>query len=171
MFFRNPKKIKSENNNPWFKPWFNILLHTQSIVCATVDSKCLEYLRYITLEELCNFRPNPKSKSWKWGSWWYFFWSIFDISGRNFESQNRKSKSLLIRVQMQGSKVKVDDEICKKCRWVGEEKYNVTSIKWCCLTFLSKKIHNTHCLYRFLDGQKIPASNLAFQAFEGFIGT
>ena len=30
---------------------------------------------------------------------------------------------------------------------------------------------NTHCLYRFLDGQKIPASNLAFQAFKGFIGT
>ena len=31
MFFY-PKKLKSENNNPWFKPWFNILLHTQSIV-------------------------------------------------------------------------------------------------------------------------------------------
>ena len=28
--------LKSERNNPWFKPWFNILLHTQSIVCATV---------------------------------------------------------------------------------------------------------------------------------------
>ena len=27
-----------------FKPWFNILMHTQSIVCATVDSCCLEYL-------------------------------------------------------------------------------------------------------------------------------
>ena len=23
--------LKSERNNPWFKPWFNILLHTQSI--------------------------------------------------------------------------------------------------------------------------------------------
>ena len=29
----------------------------------------------------------------------------------------------------------------------------------------------THCLYRFLDSQKIPASNLAFQASEGFIET
>ena len=30
----------------------------------------------------------------------------------------------------------------------------------------------THCLYRFLDGKKkLAASNLAFQAFEGFIGT
>ena len=29
----------------------------------------------------------------------------------------------------------------------------------------------SHCLFRFLDGKKIPASNLAFQAFEGFIGT
>ena len=48
MFF-HPKNLKSENNNPWFKPWFNILLHTQSIVCATVDSRCLEYLGYITL--------------------------------------------------------------------------------------------------------------------------
>ena len=48
MFF-HPKNLKSENNNPWFKPWFNILLHTQSIVCATVDSQCLEYLGYITL--------------------------------------------------------------------------------------------------------------------------
>ena len=44
MFF-HPKNLKSETNNPWF----NILLHTQSIVCATVDSQCLEYLGYITL--------------------------------------------------------------------------------------------------------------------------
>ena len=44
MFF-HPKNLKSENNNPWLKPWFNILLHTQ----ATVDSQCLEYLGYITL--------------------------------------------------------------------------------------------------------------------------
>ena len=43
MFF-HPKNLENENNNPWFKPWFNILLHTQSIVCATVDSQCLEYL-------------------------------------------------------------------------------------------------------------------------------
>ena len=48
MFF-HPKNLKSENNNPLFKPWFNILLHTQPIVCATVDSQCLEYLGYITL--------------------------------------------------------------------------------------------------------------------------
>ena len=48
MFF-HPKNLKSENNNPWFKPRFNILLHTQSIECATVDSQCLEYLGYITL--------------------------------------------------------------------------------------------------------------------------
>ena len=46
MFF-HPKDLKSENNNPWFKPRFNILLHTQSIVCATVDSQYLEYLWYI----------------------------------------------------------------------------------------------------------------------------
>ena len=45
MFFHP----KSENNNAWFKPWFNILLHTQSIMCATVDSQCLEYLGYTTL--------------------------------------------------------------------------------------------------------------------------
>ena len=51
MFF-HPKSLKSENNNPWIKPWFNILLHTQSIVCATVDSQCLEFLVYITLD-LC----------------------------------------------------------------------------------------------------------------------
>ena len=38
--FFTPKNIKSENNDPWFKPWFNIL---QSIVCATLDSQCLEY--------------------------------------------------------------------------------------------------------------------------------
>ena len=44
MFF-HPKNLKSENNNPWF----NILLHTQSIVCAIVDSQCLEYFGYITL--------------------------------------------------------------------------------------------------------------------------
>ena len=39
------KNLNSKNNNPC--P--NILLHTQSIVCATVDSKCLEYLGNITL--------------------------------------------------------------------------------------------------------------------------
>ena len=48
MFF-HPKNLKSENNKPWFKPLFNILLHTQSIVCATVDSQFLEYLGYISL--------------------------------------------------------------------------------------------------------------------------
>ena len=48
MFF-HPKNLKSENNDPWLKPWFNILLHTQSIVCATVDSQCFKYLGYITL--------------------------------------------------------------------------------------------------------------------------
>ena len=54
MFFT--QKTKSENDNPWFKPWFNILLHTQSIVCATVDSQCLEYLGYITLIFICSIR-------------------------------------------------------------------------------------------------------------------
>ena len=28
--------VCSEMNNPWFKPWFIILMHTESIVCATV---------------------------------------------------------------------------------------------------------------------------------------
>ena len=28
-----------------------------------------------------------------------------------------------------------------------------------------------HCLYGFLDGKKLAASNLPFQVFEGFIGT
>ena len=32
-----------------FKPWFKILMHTQCIVCATVDGQCLEYLEYIIL--------------------------------------------------------------------------------------------------------------------------
>ena len=31
------------------KPWFNILMHTLSIVCATVLGQCLEYLGYLTL--------------------------------------------------------------------------------------------------------------------------
>ena len=31
--------LKSERNNPWFKPWFNILLHTQiSCVCHSIRS-------------------------------------------------------------------------------------------------------------------------------------
>jgi hypothetical protein len=52
--FYLPKNLKSENNNPWFKPWFDILLHTQTIVCATVDSQCLEYLGYIALVSFWN---------------------------------------------------------------------------------------------------------------------
>ena len=46
--------LKSEMNNPWF----NIILHTQSIVCATVDSQCLDYLGYITLTKSLK---NPES--------------------------------------------------------------------------------------------------------------
>ena len=46
----HPKSLKSENNNPWFQPWFNILLQTQLIVSTIVDSQCLEYLGYITLD-------------------------------------------------------------------------------------------------------------------------
>ena len=45
MFF-HPKNVKNENNNLWFKSWSNILPHTRSIVCATVDSQCLKYLEY-----------------------------------------------------------------------------------------------------------------------------
>ena len=45
----HPKNLKSKNNKPWFNPWFNILMHTQSVVYATVDSQCLEYLVHITL--------------------------------------------------------------------------------------------------------------------------
>ena len=56
MFF-HPKNLKSENNNPWFKPWFNILLHIQSIVFAKLDSQILEYLEYVTL-----FRPQSYRK-------------------------------------------------------------------------------------------------------------
>ena len=43
--------LKSKRKNPWFKPLFNILLHTYSNVCATVEGQCLEYLVYITLPQ------------------------------------------------------------------------------------------------------------------------
>ena len=46
----HPKKLKSEKNNPWFKPWFNILLHTQCIICATV----------FRVLGIYNFEPTPK---------------------------------------------------------------------------------------------------------------
>ena len=36
------------------KPWFNSSLCTQSIVCSTVGSQCLEYLGRITLKEMSN---------------------------------------------------------------------------------------------------------------------
>ena len=63
MFF-HPKNLKSENNNPRF----NILLHTQSIVCATVDSQCLEYLVYITLSYaliLHAAQASQRKRKWK----------------------------------------------------------------------------------------------------------
>ena len=44
----------SKGNNLWSKPWFNILLHTQSIVCATVKGQCLEFLvsiRWVSVVE------------------------------------------------------------------------------------------------------------------------
>ena len=39
--FFSPQILKSENNNPWFEPCFDIFLQKQSIVCATVNSHCL----------------------------------------------------------------------------------------------------------------------------------
>ena len=55
----------------WKKnPWFNILLHTQSIVCVTVSGQCLEYYVYSTLHytwkssllwEICA----SKTEKWK----------------------------------------------------------------------------------------------------------
>ena len=48
------KSLKNERNKPWFKPWFNISLHTQSIVCATVRGQRLEYLGCITLVIIWN---------------------------------------------------------------------------------------------------------------------
>ena len=48
--------LKSERNNPWLNPWFNVLLHTQFFVCATVKGQCLDYLGYITLAQSCNFQ-------------------------------------------------------------------------------------------------------------------
>ena len=57
MFF-HPKNLKSENNDPWS----NTLLHTQSIVCATVYSWCLEYLGFITL--VVGFCIIPIIKTW-----------------------------------------------------------------------------------------------------------
>jgi hypothetical protein len=47
MFF-HPKNLKSDNN----KPRFNILLHTQSIVCAKVES-------VFRVLGIYNFGPNP----------------------------------------------------------------------------------------------------------------
>ena len=51
MFF-HPKNLKSENNNPWFKPWFNILLHTQSINC--VCHSVLGIYNFAALIEMCS---------------------------------------------------------------------------------------------------------------------
>ena len=45
---------------------FIILLQTQSIVCATVDSQCLEYLGYINLGvTLINIYLTITCKKWK----------------------------------------------------------------------------------------------------------
>ena len=63
MFF-HPKNFKSENHDPWFESWFNILLHPQSIVCVTVDSQCLEYLGYITLHCDCTMKYWFIKKEW-----------------------------------------------------------------------------------------------------------
>ena len=64
--YRAGYKFKSERNNPWFKPWFNILLHKQSMVCATVWDQCLEYLVYITLQPICFFyKIEPKKRRQK----------------------------------------------------------------------------------------------------------
>ena len=42
-------KLEKYNENHGLNHELFILLHTYSIVCATVQSQCLEYLVYITL--------------------------------------------------------------------------------------------------------------------------
>ena len=55
--------LKSERNNPWFEPWFNILLHTQSTVCTTVKVNRLDFCFIESLyntdnQRNLNFCPN-----------------------------------------------------------------------------------------------------------------
>ena len=53
--------LKSERNHPWFKPWFNILLHTQSIVFATVSMSILRVLGIYNFElcSVCTLYMSP----------------------------------------------------------------------------------------------------------------
>ena len=77
MFF-HPKKLKSETFNPWFKPRFIILLHTQSIVCATVG-RCLKYLRNITLL-VAKFAVILQYCIW----FWYFYFLAVEFYKKKF---------------------------------------------------------------------------------------
>ena len=47
-------KLEKWNKYPWFKPWFNIVLHTQSIGYATEYGQCLEHSGYVTLPQTKN---------------------------------------------------------------------------------------------------------------------
>ena len=115
MFF-HPKTLKSENNNPWFKPWFNILLHTQSIVRSTVDSQCLEYLGYITLHFLSIIFP-PLFSAFGKNRRWRFHEKSFR-KGKEKLTNGQKCTSLaVLRMHLM---IEKND----KCHFVGEEIQN-----------------------------------------------
>ena len=54
--------LKSDTNNPWFKPRFNILLHTQSIVSATVYTLCESDERYQSQYRFVNLLESDLNK-------------------------------------------------------------------------------------------------------------
>ena len=120
MFF-HPKNLKSENNNPWFKPWFNILLHTQSILCATVDSQCLEYLGCITLAPGCH----PPQEKWKVTATWNF--------ERNFQKSGHPDK-------LAQPFEKVSEHLPRACPKT--EKWTKTKWLVCSLHQLEKQSHS-----------------------------
>ena len=92
-------------------PWFNILLHTPSIVCATVDSQCSEYLEYMynfvcSLNIPKQFFPYLKSSS---------FWSSSSVTGKckKIEAKPRIRKAFPFQNQCSSDKVFQFNEMSK----------------------------------------------------------
>ena len=89
MFF-NQKNLKGENNNPLFRPLFNIFLHTQSIVCVTVHIRSMFrvlgiynfafHVKFAKLRTLWNTKSSYASHNFSFDAYFIHTFAVGDQS-------------------------------------------------------------------------------------------
>ena len=147
--------------------WPDIVAASMYFWSVSWSTNCPVYFSIFLVDQkkiVQNHRPDKKILV----CLWFFFWSVSLVEGEQKNQRLTKKNSETDQKIFVGS-LRLDNYFLvdqKKMRnrpdnWSTKR---LTKSTW---TPLVKK----YCLYRFLDGQKRTTSNLAFQAFKGFIGT